>query len=224
MCTQKRDGTCAGQMWLLLLWLHGCGQWSRFKTSSSNRRKYKWVPLWADKLYDDFKFKRWLKALDLPHCCGAAQTTDQHGVSFTNTGSRYWFLSMAIQIAYAPPKHKTCSRFTNLVSVHQTQDSTTNSSSLILALPLQMYGQNTSSLLSRMCLETGSGRVRSCSALDQTSGLELCTGCGWKRRPMPGSLPASANQILAHFKTLWVAGIPSSRVYFSLLYNCGSQN
>lgn len=135
-----------------------------------------------------------------------------------------WFLSMAIQIANAPPKHKTCSQFTNLVSVHQTQDSTTNSSSLILALPLQMYGQNTSSLLSRMCLETGSGRVRSCSAQDQTSGLELCTGCGWKRRPMPGSLSASANQILAHFKTLWVAGIPSSRVYFSLLYNCGSQN
>lgn len=39
----KTDGTYTGQMWLLLLWLHSCGQCNSFKTSSTNWRKCEWT-------------------------------------------------------------------------------------------------------------------------------------------------------------------------------------
>lgn len=69
---KKRGGTCAGQMWLLLLWF--ARLWSlknHFKTSSLTRESMNgWIPPWADRTYDDFSLRRWLKAASTLLLCG----------------------------------------------------------------------------------------------------------------------------------------------------------
>lgn len=81
---------------------------------------------------------------------------------------------------------------------------------------------NMTTLLRRIFLETEAGLVRSYSAQDQPSGLELFTGLRWlglETRPMPGSLLAIAN--LRHFKTRRVANTPSILAYFSICITVG---
>lgn len=169
-------------MWLLLLWLHGCGQWNLFKTSSSYRRKYEWMnsplswqtPWWVA--------KKMTKALQQP------QTTDQHSGSFTNTEPQVvWWDSTGPASLLGPGT---------------------------VGKVIQQAGYDHSVGLLGDRAWPGEELQ-----WDQPKGLELFTGLQWlwsESRLMPDSLLAGANQVLAHFKDLGVASIPSSLVCFSI--------
>lgn len=84
---------------------------------------------------------------------------------------------------------------------------------------------NITTLLSRICLETEPGPVRSYSARDQPGGLELFTGlqrCGWKEGQCQGLITGQCQpETWARFKTLGVASAPSGLAHFSILATVG---